>query len=147
MDFQYILDLLPYKRPFRFVDEISFIDENRIEGNYQYREDEFFYKGHFPEQPITPGAILTETMAQIGLVAFGIFLLLQNNPSIQIDKTKMPLLTSTNIHFYKKVLPEEKVMVTAEKIVFRHNKLRSRVSMKDLQNNIICDGDISGMFI
>lgn len=141
-----ILRLLPYKKPFRFVDEISFADENKIEGCYTFKEDEFFYQGHFPDNPITPGVILIECMAQIGLVAFGIYLLQQQNIPAVFEKDKLPLFTSSNIQFYKKVLPGQKVIVTAEKIVFRHNKLRSRVSMKDATDVLICDGELSGMF-
>ena len=145
MSYESILKLLPHQKPFRFVDEISFADENKIEGNYTFKEDEFFYSGHFPGQPITPGVMLTECMAQIGLVCFGIYLLQKEGATI--DETRMPLLTSSNIQFYKKVLPGEKVLVIAEKTVFRHSKLRCTVSMKDAANNLICDGNISGMFL
>ena len=47
----------------------------KLVGAYRFREDEFFYRGHFPGRPITPGVILIETMAQIGVVAFGMYLL------------------------------------------------------------------------
>jgi 3-hydroxyacyl-[acyl-carrier-protein] dehydratase len=53
-----LLDLLPQQRPFRFVDEIVEVDEQRIVGRYTFREDEWFYAGHFPGRPITPGVIL-----------------------------------------------------------------------------------------
>ena len=127
------------------MDELSFVDENSIEGNYTFTEEEFFYAGHFPGQPVTPGVILTECMAQIGLVCFGIYLLQKDG--IVIDESRMPLFTSSNIQFYKKVLPGDKVFVKAEKTVFRHSKLRCLVSMKDAANNLICDGNISGMFL
>ncbi len=145
MNYELILDLLPHQKPFRFVDELSFVDENTIEGNYSFTGEEFFYTGHFPGQPITPGVILTECMAQIGLVCFGIYLLQKDG--IVINETRMPLFTSSNIQFYKRVLPGDKVFVKAEKTVFRHGKLRCTVSMKDASNNLICDGNISGMFV
>jgi 3-hydroxyacyl-[acyl-carrier-protein] dehydratase len=71
--YQYIFDHLPYKSSFRFVDEISFLDQDKVIGNYTPKEDAFFYKDHFPGNPVTPGAILTEIMAQIGLVVLGIY--------------------------------------------------------------------------
>ena len=57
-----ILELLPQQHPFRFVDEILEVDEQRISGRYTFRHDEFFYSGHFPGRPITPGVILLESM-------------------------------------------------------------------------------------
>ncbi|MCK7510745.1 MAG: hypothetical protein MZV70_46225 [Desulfobacterales bacterium] len=72
---QEVLDLVPQQAPFRFIDEIISLDEQQIVGAYRFREDEYFYRGHFPGRPITPGVILIETMAQIGVVAFGMYLL------------------------------------------------------------------------
>ena len=69
-----ILEQLPYSKPFLFVDNILEVDKNHIIGDYQYKKDEFFYKGHFKNNPVTPGVILLETMGQIGLVCFSIFL-------------------------------------------------------------------------
>ncbi|MDQ3230519.1 MAG: hypothetical protein M3Q07_01770, partial [Pseudobdellovibrionaceae bacterium] len=65
--FSRILALVPQQKPFRFVDRIIEVDEQRIVGQYQFREDEWFYRGHFPGNPVTPGVILVECMAQIGL--------------------------------------------------------------------------------
>ncbi len=72
---QEIIKKLPYQKPFLFVDELTEISENGITGNYTFIENEYFYEGHFKENPITPGVILTETMAQIGVVCLGIYLL------------------------------------------------------------------------
>ena len=74
MKYQYIFDLLPYRSTFRFVDEISFLDPGKVIGHYTLKKDAFFYEDHFVGYPVTPGAILTEIMAQIGLVVLGIYL-------------------------------------------------------------------------
>ena len=60
-----ILAKIPHQSPFRFIDEISYLDDTRIEGNYFLKKNADFYKGHFPGFPVTPGVILTEIMAQI----------------------------------------------------------------------------------
>ena len=106
-----ILSKLPYSKPFLFVDEIVNIEENGVEGNFTFDENLAFYQGHFKDNPITPGVILTETMAQIGLVCLGIFLTIDNFN----DNSKIAL-TSTEIAFLKPVFPNEKVTVFSEKI-------------------------------
>ena len=142
MKFQEIISKLPYSKPFLFVDEIIHIDENGVEGNFTFDENLDFYKGHFKENPITPGVILTETMAQIGVVCLGIFILndtFSTNTSIA--------LTSTDIEFLKPVLPNEKVTVISEKIYFRFGKLKCKVIMKNKNDETVCSGEISGMIV
>jgi 3-hydroxyacyl-[acyl-carrier-protein] dehydratase len=52
--YDHILDLLPYKSSFRFVDEITSLDENSVTGKYTLKKDSFFYEDHFPGNPVTP---------------------------------------------------------------------------------------------
>lgn len=137
-----IIKLLPYQKPFLFVDGIETISGDAITGYYTFKKDETFYKGHFKNNPITPGVILTECMAQIGLVCLGIYLLkdeLNDNANPQIA------LTSHQMDFYLPVLPEEKVTVISEKEVFRFNKLKCNVKMLNAKGELVARGKISGM--
>ena len=142
MEEQNIIELLPYQRPFLFVDAIDTVSENEIRGHYTFRKDEYFYNGHFKDNPITPGVILTECMAQIGLVCFGIFLL---KDELQTTKKPRVALTSNQIDFYLPVLPGEKVIVHSEKEVFRFNKLKCKVKMLNKKGELVARGVISGM--
>ncbi|MEC5165562.1 3-hydroxyacyl-[acyl-carrier-protein] dehydratase [Flavobacterium sp. PL11] len=135
-----IIFKLPYSKPFLFVDEITYIDENGVEGNYTFNENLDFYKGHFKDNPMTPGVILTETMAQIGVVCLGIYLL--NDP---FNKSALIALTSNEIEFLKPVFPNEKVTVFSEKIYFRFGKLKCKVFMKNEIGETVCSGTIAGM--
>jgi 3-hydroxyacyl-[acyl-carrier-protein] dehydratase len=135
-----ILAQLPYSKPFLFVDELISIDENGVEGTFTFDADLDFYKGHFKEQPITPGVILTETMAQIGVVCLGIFLL--NNT---INKNTVIALTSNEIEFLKPVYPNEKVTVKSQKTYFRFGKLKCKVKMLNSKNEEVCSGVIAGI--
>ena len=140
MNFNSIISQLPYSPPFLFVDELLQIDENGVTGTYSFLKDSFFYKGHFKDYPVTPGVILTECMAQIGLVCLGIFLI----SAEENKKTKIGL-SSTEVDFYKPVFPGETVKVISTKIYFRFNKLKCKVEMFDAEENLICRGTIAGM--
>ena len=72
MDKQKIISLLPYSEPFLFVDTLEVVTEDQVVGHYTYREDAFFYRGHFQTHPIMPGVSLTETPAKYGWVCTGI---------------------------------------------------------------------------
>ena len=58
--------LLPHREPFLFVDEIVEASNEKIVAKRLFTENEYFFKGHFPEYPVVPGVILVETMAQSG---------------------------------------------------------------------------------
>ena len=135
-----ILQKLPYTTPFLFVDDLTSVDENGVSGNFTFKEDLDFYKGHFKNNPITPGVILTETMAQIGLVCLGIFLV-----GNDLTEESQIGLTSTEIEYLKPVFPGEKVTVISEKIYFRFNKLKCKVKMLNEQSEIVCEGIIAGI--
>src|SRR5580693_4332841 len=112
----HILYHLPYKSSFRFVDNISLLSEDEVRGDYTLRNDAFFYEDHFAGNPVTPGVIITEIMAQIGLVVLGIFLVLKETRLNETDDDAIyPLLTSTDVSFYKMVLPGEKITVISKK--------------------------------
>ena len=137
-----IIALLPYENPFLFVSDIISVSENGITGTHTFLESADFYKGHFKNNPITPGVILIETMAQIGLVAFGIYLMRvdgKNMHDIQIG------MSSSEIDFFKPVFPNETVKVISEKEYFRFNKLKCVVQMFNDKDELVCRGKIAGM--
>ncbi|WP_338409414.1 3-hydroxyacyl-ACP dehydratase FabZ family protein [uncultured Flavobacterium sp.] len=137
---QEIIAKLPYSKPFLFVDEILSINENSVEGSFTFDSNLDFYKGHFKDNPVTPGVILTETMAQIGLVCLGIYL-------NEGKKIKNIGFTSSEVEFLKPVYPNEKVTVFSEKIYYRFGKLKCKIKMTNHNNQEVCFGILSGMII
>lgn len=141
-----IIELLPYKSSFLFVDHISALSADGITAEFTLKENSFFYEDHFINNPVTPGAIITEIMAQCGLVAFGIYLLKNENKEMKMQENNFfPLLTSVEISFLKKVLPGEKVVVISKKIYFRFNKLKCFVEMQNQHGETIAKGNFSGI--
>jgi 3-hydroxyacyl-[acyl-carrier-protein] dehydratase len=142
MEKEQIIHLLPYQKPFLFVDGIDTVSEEGVTGHYTFKKDESFYEGHFKNNPITPGVILTECMAQIGLVCLGIYLLKD-----ELNESSKPqiALTSHQMDFYLPVLPNETVTVVSEKEVFRFNKLKCKVKLLNQKGELVCRGIISGM--
>ncbi|MCX7744140.1 MAG: hydroxymyristoyl-ACP dehydratase [Flavobacteriales bacterium] len=141
---QNILECIPHQPPFRFVDDIISIDEEHVSGSYRFKQDEVFYKGHFPGNPITPGVILTECMAQIGLVAMGVYLY---GATPEIMKHLKVFFTGSDVNYYRMVLPGERVIVHSTKLFFRLKRLKCEVKMETESGELICSGILSGMFI
>ncbi len=142
-----ILQRLPYKSSFRFVDNISFLDMNRVVGDYTLKKDAFFYEDHFPGYPVTPGVIITEIMVQTGLVVLGIYIILNSSEynNITDSESLFPLLTSAEVSFYKIVFPGEKVKVVSQKEYFRFGKLKCYVEMLNEKEEVVAKGMFSGI--
>ena len=140
MNFQKILVRLPYSEPFLFVDSIEYLDENSVIGYYRFPENAYYYKGHFKNNPVTPGVLLTECMAQIGVVCLGINLLGE-----EIDRNPTIAMSSTEIDFFLAVHPGETVKVVSHKLYFRFNKLKCKIEMYNKDEKLIAKGTISGM--
>ena len=65
LDIQGILDVLPHRYPFLLVDRIESIDETKTVGIKNVSFNEPFFTGHFPDNPVFPGVLIVEAMAQV----------------------------------------------------------------------------------
>jgi len=139
-----LLARVPQADPFRFIDEILAVDEERISATVRFKEDADFYRGHFPGNPITPGVLLVEAMAQAGVVAHGIFLL-DAQAGGNDGEGMLTLFTDAQVEFSGLVKPGERVLIEGRKIFFRHKKLRSEVEMRREDGTVVCRGTLSGM--
>lgn len=139
-----ILALIPQQSPFRFVDAITEIGPDHIQGHYTFKKNESFYKGHFPENPVTPGVILLESMCQIGVVALGIYLLsLETSPEEARKWTTF--FTDAETEFSKPVLPGQKVIVQGQKVFWRRKKLKSNIEMYTEAGDLVARTSASGI--
>jgi len=142
-----VLAAVPQQEPFRFIDEILEMDTEHIVGAYRFRENEYFYRGHFPKRPITPGVILVEAMAQTGVVAFGLYLVMEQGREAELKSGNLTTLFTVIdvMEFTGMVNPGERVIIRGEKVYFRKGNLKARVSMERENGELIASGVLAGM--
>ena len=99
-----IMQILPHRTPMLLIDTAELVDGVSI-CTYTVRGDEYFLQGHFPGNPVVPGVILCEMMAQASC------LLIEKNDG----KTYTPYFTGmNNVRFKKKVLPGDVITLKSE---------------------------------
>jgi len=63
-----IKELLPHRQPFLFVEAVTKLEPNLIEGYRSIKPEEFYFAGHFPGHPVLPGVLMVEAIAQTGIL-------------------------------------------------------------------------------
>ena len=109
-----IKEYIPHREPFLFIDELTDIEKlKKATGMKIFTQNDYFFRGHFPEQPVVPGVILVEMMAQTAaaLIAYSI-------KEETFDKI-VYLMNIDNTKFRKPVFPNEKIFANV-------NALRSK---------------------
>ncbi len=105
MDVNAIMRKLPHRYPFLLIDAITEISDQHIIGFKQITMNEWFFQGHFPENPVFPGVLQIEAMAQTG----GVWAL-RNVPEGEIWDTYF--IKIENCKFKDKVLPGDTLMLS-----------------------------------
>lgn len=139
-----VLALVPQQPPFRFIDEILEMDEEHLVAAYTFSAELDFYRGHFPGNPVTPGVILIETMAQAGVVALGIYIVASTEGVSEVEKL-ITVFTDAQVEFTGTVKPGDRVITTARKLFFRRKKLKAEVEMKLADGTVVASGTLAGM--
>ena len=107
MDINRIRELIPHRYPFLLVDKIIEKTDKYIVGIKNITVNEPFFPGHFPDEPVMPGVLQVEAMAQIG----GIFVLSGlDNP----EKYSTYFLKIDNVKFRQKVVPGDTLILRVE---------------------------------
>ncbi len=126
-----IQKILPHRYPFLLVDKITEMEEGKsITGIKNVTINEPFFQGHFPGNPIMPGVLITEALAQVGAV------LLLSMPE---NKGKLGVFTGiNNFKFRRQVVPGDTLTLSAELLVYRHGMGRANV-------RATVDGEVAAM--
>jgi len=110
LNIEEIKKLIPHRKPFLFIEECKIIDKGKIGESFRtFAETEYFFEGHFPDNPIVPGVVIVEAMAQTAGVVVSENLINQNDQSVlfmSINKAKFrkPVLPNYKIRFYVELI-------------------------------------------
>ena len=133
-----IMELIPHRKPFLFIDSCEIIKsgEEGI-GKRIFLEDEYFFKGHFPNMPIVPGVILIESMAQTaGIVV--------SKKYEEYEDKSVLFMSVSKAKFRKPVYPNENIFFHVKFL----NSVRSvyKFSGEAFKDNIkVCESEFSAM--
>ncbi len=134
LDTTMITKILPHRYPFLFVDRIISLEKRkRAIGVKNVSVNEWFFTGHFPGQPVMPGVLIVECMAQVG----GVLML-----SLEENRGKLAyFLAADNVKFRKTVLPGDRliIQVEAERIKSKTGLVHGKVFVEE---KIVAEADL-----
>jgi 3-hydroxyacyl-[acyl-carrier-protein] dehydratase len=133
MDFDEILRSLPHAFPFRVIDRILDIEKGkRAIALKNVSMDEPYFLGHFPKEPILPGVLILEAMAQTGGLAF--------ESSFEKGEEGVPVLASVEeFRLKKRVIPGDQLIIEAEVLRIFSNLAKVKVLAK-VEEETVAEG-------
>lgn len=138
-DINAIQDILPHRYPFLLVDKIISFTENTITGIKNVTFNEQFFQGHFPGNPVMPGVLQLEAMAQVG----GILLLntIEDPKSIWVYYAAID-----NARFKKPVIPGDVLVLELEMTALRRSicKMTGRALV---DGQVVCSADLTASVV
>ncbi|NBC27167.1 MAG: 3-hydroxyacyl-ACP dehydratase FabZ [Bacteroidetes bacterium] len=136
-----IKKLLPHRYPFLLVDRVLEIEEKRIVTLKNVTSNEEFFNGHFPDQPIMPGVLQVEAMAQSGCLMLLNSSLVDNPDDVLIVFTGI-----NNAKFRKSVVPGDQLKME----VHLANQRRNFITMKGkamVEDQVVCELEASSAIV
>jgi 3-hydroxyacyl-[acyl-carrier-protein] dehydratase len=101
-----IKKLIPQRFPFLMIDRVLEASPQKVVAIKNVTASEQFFKGHFPGQPIMPGALIIEAMAQTGIILY----------KQKFSNDKVLFLVSVKSRFSKPVIPGDQMVITVEPV-------------------------------
>ena len=139
-----IKDYIPHRDPFLFVDEVIEIIENRkIVAKKTFTDKQDFFTGHFPDYPVVPGVIITESLAQSG----GILANYSYRSEIEREGYSNAFLTSlNNCKFRQPVLPNQELTLEVE-LVNKRRRMMFFKGMAFVEGRKVAEVEISASLV
>jgi len=112
LDINQIKEILPHRYPMLLLDKVLELDEDHAVGIKNVSANEYFFEGHFPGNPIMPGVLIVEALAQLGAVI---------TLSRKENRGKIAVFTKINVFkFRKQVKPGDTLRLEVEIASYRH---------------------------
>jgi UDP-3-O-[3-hydroxymyristoyl] N-acetylglucosamine deacetylase/3-hydroxyacyl-[acyl-carrier-protein] dehydratase len=126
---------LPHRFPFLMVDKVISLDENAVVGIKNVTFNEPFFQGHFPEEPVMPGVLLVEALAQCG------GLLVLSNVE-EPEKYSTYFLKIDKLKFKHKVVPGDTVILRMELVEPLRRGIVSMFGQAFVGNHLVVEGEM-----
>ncbi len=134
MDVNKIRSLLPHRYPFLLVDKVISIGKEEIVGIKNVTVNEHFFVGHFPEEPVMPGVLILEAMAQCG----GLLVLSEMG---DLGSYSTYFMKMDNIKFRKKVVPGDTLIFKLNMISPMRRGIANMRGRAFVGDSLVCEGE------
>jgi 3-hydroxyacyl-[acyl-carrier-protein] dehydratase len=131
-----IKEMLPHRQPFLFVDAVTRIEPNLIEGYRDIKPEEFYFAGHFPGYPVLPGVLMVEAIAQIGIM-----LVCKAREERRGRKTLFAGIES--VRFRRPVQPGDRLLLSADIVSGRSSVYKIHGTAK-VGDELACEAVVIG---
>ena len=140
MDVNRIRELLPHRYPFQLVDKVIEIGANYIVGVKNVTANEPFFQGHFPQEPVMPGVLQVEAMAQVG----GLLVL---NSVEEPDRWSTYFMKIDGVKFRQKVVPGDTLIFRVEMTAPLRRGISTMKGYVFVGEKIVCEAEFMAQII